>query len=174
MSDQPTGPGPTDPSSTGGPPSGQPPNPWAPPPQTPYVPPPGQYAVPPAGSYAPQHPYAQPAVAPGGYGSAPASGAEVSGFFRALFDFSFNRFITPMIIKFVYVLMMVVIALVYLFYAVALFSTDATSLGVLWLLVIGPIASILWLAIARMTLEFYLAVVRVSEDVHNAVGRGGR
>jgi hypothetical protein len=130
--------------------------------------------VPSAGSTARQDPYGQPAGAPGGYGSAPASGAEVSGFFRALFDFSFTRFITPMIIKFVYVLMMVVIAIVYLFYAIALFQADASSLGVLWLLVIGPIASILWLAIARMTLEFYLAVVRVSEDVHTAIGRGNR
>ena len=193
MSDQPTDPGSTDHPSAGGPPGGppggqqppsqppnqppaQPPNPWAPPPQSPYVPPPGQYTVPPGGSYAPpaHDPYAQPTGAQGGYSSAPPSAADASGFFRALFDFSFNRFITPMIIKFVYVLMMIVIAIVYLFYAIALFSTDASSLGVLWLLVIGPIASILWLAIARMTLEFYLAVVRVSEDVHRAVDRGGR
>lgn len=109
-----------------------------------------------------------------GTSGAPAPSVDATGFFRALFDLSFSRFITPMIIKFVYVLMMVVIAIVYLFYAILLFQAGATSIGVLWLLVVGPIASVLWLAIARMTLEFYLAVVRVSEDVHTAIGRGRR
>jgi hypothetical protein len=109
-------------------------------------------------------------VGPGG----PGPRLDAGGFFSALFDLSFSRFITPMIIKFVYVLMMIVVGIVYVFYAVVFFRSGVDSLGVLWLLVIGPIASILWLAIARMTLEFYLAVVRVSEDVHHAVGRGGR
>ena len=114
-----------------------------------------------------------PNQGPPEWGQPAAPSSDATTFFRALFDLSFTRFITPMIIKFVYVLMMVVIAIVYLFYAILLFRAD-TSIGVLWLLVVGPVASVLWLAIARMTLEFYLAVVRVSEDVHTAVGRGGR
>jgi len=97
------------------------------------------------------------------------SSAETPGFFAALFDYSFNTFITPMIIKFVYVLVTVGIAIGYLVIAIAMFSRS-TSIGVLWLLIIGPILAVLYLALARMTLEFYLAVVRVSEDVRRAVG----
>ena len=150
MSDQPSDPG------TTGPPAG-----WQPP---------RQDAPTAGGPPSPADPYG---VTPVAYGGAPTSSADAS-FFRALFDLSFTRFITPMIVKFVYVLMIVVIAIVYLFYAILLFQAGSSSIGVLWLLVIGPIASVLWLAIARMTLEFYLAVVRVSEDVRHAVSRGGR
>jgi hypothetical protein len=152
MSDHPTDPGSIDPHEA-----------WRPPEQ----PPPTHPQVPPTtgGPTSPAEGFAAAAM---------PSTAETKGFFTALFDLSFSRFITPMIIKFVYVLMMIVIVIVYLFYAILLFQAGATSIGVLWLLVVGPIASILWLAIARMTLEFYLAVVRVSEDVHRAVGGGGR
>lgn len=162
MSDHPTDPGSIDPQGA-----------WRPPeqalPSHPQLPPTtsGQATPPPpvAGQSPPAAAFAAAAM---------PSSEETKGFFTALFDLSFSRFITPMIIKFVYVLMMLVIAIVYLFYAILLFQRDSTSIGVLWLLVVGPIASILWLAIARMTLEFYLAVVRVSEDVHRAVGRGGQ
>lgn len=33
-------------------------------------------------------------------------------------------------------------------------------------LVLGPILAIVSLAMVRMTLEFYLATVRMSEDIH--------
>lgn len=109
----------------------------------------------------------------GGGSGAPVGSGEATSFFGALFDYSFNAFITPMIIKFVYVLVTVGVAIGYLVIAVATFR-GSTSFGVLWLLVIGPIMAVLSLALARMTLEFYLAVVRVSEDVRRAVGDGER
>jgi hypothetical protein len=33
-------------------------------------------------------------------------------------------------------------------------------------LVVGPIVVLLYLAFIRMTLEFYLAIVRMSQDIH--------
>ena len=33
-------------------------------------------------------------------------------------------------------------------------------------LILGPIFVIIYLAVIRMTLEFYLSVVRMSEDIH--------
>ncbi len=125
----------------------------------------GETAPPSAGLPSPG---SQPGGPAGGTGASTAS-AETGGFFAALFDYSFNTFITPMIIKFVYVLVTVGIAIGYLVIAIATFSRS-TSVGVLWLLIIGPILAVLSLALARMTLEFYLAVVRVSEDVRRAVG----
>jgi hypothetical protein len=90
--------------------------------------------------------------------------ASGKGFFGALFDFRFEHFITPMIVKFVYVLVMVALVIGWLVFLVAGFADSVTS-GV-FALVVGPILLVLYLAFIRMTLEFYLAIVRMSQDIH--------
>ena len=52
---------------------------------------------------------------------------------------------------------------------VAGFSQSA-GLG-LFILVGGAIGFIVYLALIRMTLEFYLAIVRMSEDIHHRLPR---
>ena len=104
----------------------------------------------------------QPPTGPTG-GAAP-QGASGKGFFGALFDFKFEHFITPMIVKFVYVLALVALVIAWLFFLVTGFAQDVT-LGVITLL-LGPILLVLYLAFIRMTLEFYLAIVRMSQDIH--------
>lgn len=92
------------------------------------------------------------------------STTDAAGFLRALFDFSFNEFVTPKVVKFVYIL-----ATIGVVGAWALFTmlTLTQSLGMgLAVLVLGPIAVILYLALIRMTLEFYLAVTRMSQDIN--------
>lgn len=81
-----------------------------------------------------------------------------------MFDFSFTSFATAKIVKFVYVLLVVATALVYLGYSAIAFRINA-GLGVFVLLIIGPIMVIVILAIWRMTLEFYLGVARMSDDI---------
>jgi Domain of unknown function (DUF4282) len=102
------------------------------------------------------------------YGTPPAGaapqGSPRKGFFGALFDFKFEHFITPMIVKFVYVLALVALVIGWLFFIVAGFA-DSVSAGVI-AVVLGPILLLLYLAFIRMTLEFYLALVRMSEDIH--------
>ena len=102
--------------------------------------------------------------APGSYGGAPAASPPQKGFFGALFDFRFDHFITPIIVKVVYLLAFAGLVLGWLIFLIAGFSQSAGS-G-LAILVLGPIAVILYLAFIRMTLEFYLAIVRMSEDIH--------
>lgn len=91
-------------------------------------------------------------------------GYERKGFFGALFDFSFTHFITPMIVKAVYVIATVLIGLFWLVWLVVGFR-ESTGLGVA-VLVIGPIIGMFYLALIRMTFEFYVCVVRMSEDIH--------
>ena len=44
--------------------------------------------------------------------------------------------------------------------------------GIILMALIGvPLAAIVYLALARMTLELYFAVVRLSEDVHERLPR---
>lgn len=119
-----------------------------------------QYSEPPQGpTQPPSSPYGGGGAVPPGGGGAPNK-----GFFGALFDFSFSTFITPMIVKAVYILSVGVLVLVWLVYLAIGFSQSA-GFGVA-VLIIGPIILIVYLAFIRMTLEFYLAIVRMSEDIH--------
>lgn len=98
------------------------------------------------------------------HGAMPTQTTDASGFFRALFDFSFTEFITPKIVKLVYILATVVLILGWFVFMVAAFSQSA--LAGLFVLVVGAIGVIVYLALIRMTLEFYLSIVRMSEDIH--------
>ena len=155
-------PGPTGPTGYGGQPAGQ--APWTPDPGYHYQ----QQSTPPP----PPPPYAPVGQAwtpaPPSQGSAVAASAK--GFLAALFDFNFDTFITPKIIKAVYIVVTAVIGL-----AAAGFLLSAVLSGEPGLIVAAlvgvPLVSIVYLALARMTLELYFAVVRLSEDVHERLPR---
>jgi hypothetical protein len=100
-------------------------------------------------------------VGPGG----PPLQAEGKNFFAALFDYSFNSFATPGLIRVLYIIGTVVIALGWLGYTVVFFQFSA--LFGLITLIFGAIVSLFILAFLRVSLEFYYAVVRMSEDIHN-------
>lgn len=104
---------------------------------------------------------AQPTGAP-----TAAQSTDTAGFFKALFDVSFSHFITPKVVKFVYVISMAAIALVWLF---MLFGAIASEEGLMIavVLLLGPVIALLYLVFIRITLEFYLATVRMSEDIHH-------
>lgn len=106
-----------------------------------------------------------PPQGPGGpeYGASGAS-SDARGFFGALFDFSFNSFVTPKIVKVVYVLFTIGMALALVVYVIVGFAADPV-IGVLVLL-LGWIPALLYLAFIRMTLEFYYSVVRMSQDIN--------
>jgi len=109
----------------------------------------------------------------GGAGTPPpAWQPQTMGFFAALFDFSFNHFITPSIIRVLYVLGVIGIALSYLVLIILGFLGGAAQ-GLITML-LGLIIMVVWLAFWRVTLEFYLSVVRMSEDIHNRGFPGGR
>jgi hypothetical protein len=96
--------------------------------------------------------------------SVPEPAREGAGFFTALFDFSFNNFVTPILVRIVYVLATVALVAMWLVFLLAGFANSLAS-GLV-VLVLGPVLLVIYLAIVRMTLEFYLSVVRMSEDIH--------
>lgn len=108
----------------------------------------------------------------GGGGSGPYGGGgplagqpSGKGFLGALFDMSFTTFVTPMIIKVVYIIGLVAIGLGTLFFAVSGFFGDNPGLGIVTLIV-SPIVGLLYLCFFRMMCEFYLAITRMSEDIN--------
>jgi hypothetical protein len=112
--------------------------------------------------------YPQQPGQPGGYGApqAPIGGpqGQAKGTFSALFDFDFNSFATPAVVKILYVVGMVLIGLVYLGALIGGF-TQGVGVGLVTL-VVGGVAALFYLIFFRVTLEFFYAVVRMSEDIH--------
>ncbi|MBV9143590.1 MAG: DUF4282 domain-containing protein [Pseudonocardiales bacterium] len=125
------------------------------------------YNLPPSGPPGPQYPEGT-----GGPPSGWQSQSHVPGFFGALFDFSFNHFVTPLIIRVLYILGLIGIALYYLGFVVFGFLVSAVQ-GIL-ILLFGLIIAFAFLALWRVILEFYLAVIRMSEDIHHRGLPGGR
>jgi hypothetical protein len=108
---------------------------------------------------------------PGAHGAAPAGlapgGADpqnrLNGTFGALFDFGFNTFATPAVIKVLYILGLVAIGLGYVVLVISAFSQSA-GYGLL-MLVGGAIGALFYVIFFRVLLEFYYAIVRMSEDI---------
>ncbi|KRB47819.1 MULTISPECIES: DUF4282 domain-containing protein [unclassified Terrabacter] len=140
-------------------PSGQPASPASPVPAAPGAP-----DAPVAGSTPPPPPPVAPTGGSSGMSSIPDPAREGAGFFAALFDFSFTNFVTPILVRFVYLLATVALVASWLIFV---FAGFANSVGTgLAALILGPVFVIIYLAVIRMTLEFYLSVVRMSEDIH--------
>ena len=131
--------------------------------QQPY---PGGYGQQPPSGWAG---YPQPGQPPQpGYGMPPGPiggpQGQAKGAFAALFDFDFNTFATPAVVKILYIVGMVLLGLLYVGLLITGFA-QGVGVGLL-ALVGGAIAVLFYLILFRITLEFYYAVVRMSEDIH--------
>lgn len=87
---------------------------------------------------------------------------------KALFDLDFRKFITPTIIKIVYVLIMVMLVLAYIVFVVGAFNTNI-AFGFLTLLILGPLFMLIYLVLARAGLESLIAQIRTAENTTEMV-----
>ena len=88
---------------------------------------------------------------------------ETPSFFGALFDFGFNTFATPVVIKVLYILGLIAIAVGYVVIVISGFAdSPLTGLGAL---IGGAVGALFYVIFFRVFLEFYYAVVRMSEDI---------
>jgi hypothetical protein len=114
-----------------------------------------------------------------GYGPTQAGGlpkpdaASSKGFLASLFDVGFNSFVTPKIVKAVYVLVMILTGLWELALAVAAFKLNIV-LGIIVLFILGPVFFVVYLALWRMVLELVMVIFRIAEDVRSIRTRGDR
>lgn len=86
----------------------------------------------------------------------------------SLFDLSFKKFVTPTVAKIVYILAMIFIAVSYIGFTVAAFNVDS-ALGVLVLLVLGPLGSLLYLCLFRVVLESLLSMILTAQNTAELV-----
>lgn len=125
----------------------------------------------------------------------PATGAEgrqvPKRFISSLFDMTFTSFVTPRVIRVLYMVTLVLIAIAYVVIAVAIFaggsgtvhmnmdgSTYETGgggnagLGVLWLLVLGPLFMLLYTLIYRVLFELITVFFRIYENTRDQLELG--
>ena len=86
------------------------------------------------------------------------------GFIGSLFDFSFDSFVTPKIIKVLYVLLTVWTLLVGLFFLVIGFRSGGFFGGMAVLIIVEPIFILLTLGVYRVLLEAFMVIFRIYEE----------
>lgn len=98
--------------------------------------------------------------------------ADTTGFLGALFDFGFTSFVTPKIIKVLYVLVMIGTVVSSLAFTIVAFKAS-TTFGIVALVFGDPLIILVVLAIVRIFLEFFVVIFRAAEDIR-ALRDGGR
>jgi hypothetical protein len=97
--------------------------------------------------------------------------ADTRGFLGALFDFGFTSFVTPKVIKVLYMLIVIGTVVSALVFTIVAFKAS-TVFGFLMLVLGDPLFILIVLAIYRIILEFFVVTFRVAEDVRALRERG--
>ena len=103
--------------------------------------------------------------------SAPSDAADTRGFLGALFDFGFTSFVTPKVIKVLYLLIVIGTVVSALVFTIIAFKAS-TVFGFLMLVFGDPLFILIVLAIYRIILEFFVVTFRVAEDIRALRERG--
>lgn len=88
---------------------------------------------------------------------------EGKSFFGSLFDFSFESFITPKIIKILFVIGLILTAIMTLIIIITAFMSSIVS-GVL-ALIFSPVIYILYILAVRIYLEILIVLFRIQGDI---------
>ena len=96
---------------------------------------------------------------------------DTRGFLGALFDFGFTSFVTPKVIKVLYMLIVIGTVVSALVFTIVAFKAS-TVFGFLMLVFGDPLFILIVLAIYRIILEFFVVTFRVAEDIRTLRERG--
>jgi uncharacterized membrane protein len=91
----------------------------------------------------------------------PSQSSPPGGFFNALMDTRFNNLITPSLVRFVYIIAMILIALGMLALVISGFANSAGS-GIL-LLIIAPLLGLFYLVVTRLWLELVVVLFKIRD-----------
>ncbi len=89
---------------------------------------------------------------------------EKKGFFGSLFDFSFESFVFPKIVRVLYVIFVVFVCIGYLGGVVYAFQMG--SMQGIGAIVLGPIVLILYLTMIRASMEIAIVLFRIYENTN--------
>ena len=122
------------------------------------------YSMPP-GYAPPQDPAAAQWQAAQETQAPPRARGDAKGFFGSLFDFSFTSFVTPKIIKVLYVVYTIWVVVWALFFLRLGFRYGGAAGGFATLIIVDPIFLVLSLGLYRVVLELFMVVHRMHEDL---------
>lgn len=89
---------------------------------------------------------------------------QVEGFFNSLFDYSFSSFVTPRIIRILYVLATIMVSLWTLAIILAAFNISSGA-GVFTLVIVSPLLFLVSMIYARVVLELVIVFFRINGNV---------
>lgn len=93
---------------------------------------------------------------------------EQKGFFGALFDFSFDNFITPKLVKVLYILVLALIALGFVVGMItgllSLLRRGGFLMGVATI-VLTPFVTAVYIIVARVSMEITVVIFRIAENI---------
>ena len=91
--------------------------------------------------------------------------ASTKGFIAALFDFGFNSFVTPKVVKVIYVLIMILTGLGAVGFAITAFRVSP-AFGIISLLfILCPLFFLVEVALWRIVLELFIVIFRIADDL---------
>ena len=88
------------------------------------------------------------------------------GFIASLFDFRFNSFVTPRVVRVVYAIGMIIIGLSALGFLLFAFKVSALF-GIISLCILCPLYFLLYLALWRIALELIMIIFRIGDDLRS-------
>jgi hypothetical protein len=94
------------------------------------------------------------------------------GFLGALFDTRFGTLITPRIIRVLYILSIIALAIFSVIVIIGAFANSA-GFGILTLLVLAPIGFLLYLILIRIYLELVIIAFKINENAHQIAANTG-
>ncbi|MCC7204590.1 MAG: DUF4282 domain-containing protein [Phycisphaeraceae bacterium] len=94
-----------------------------------------------------------------------ATSQAIKGLLGSLFDLSFKSFVTPKVIKFVFILQLIGLAIFTLAIIVTAFAAGAGA-GIL-VLILSPLIYLIGVLVARIQLELIIVFFRIYETLNN-------
>lgn len=98
------------------------------------------------------------------------AGLWVAQYWKALFDFSFEKYMIFQVLPILYGMMLFALGVAILYVIVETFSSGSHWRGFFYLFFAGPLAFVVLASILRALLEFYMVIFRIAEDVDELVG----
>jgi Domain of unknown function (DUF4282) len=95
------------------------------------------------------------------------------GFFGSLFDFSFDNFIATKLVKFLYVLTLILLSIASLVYLVLglVALGNGSGYGLLFI-ILAPVIWLFGLVVSRLYLELVIVMFKISEDIKDIRDNG--
>jgi len=94
------------------------------------------------------------------------------GFFASLMDTRFDSLITPKLIRFLYVVSMIGLAIGTVIFVIAAFADKASS-GIL-MLVLAPLVALIYLIVVRLWLELIVVTFKIRDAAEQIAGNTQR